>query len=323
MIVEIITLLLGIIAVLILANVAVKNCIRLAEHFGLSGTFIGLTILSIGTSIPEIMTAVLGSVNILKDPTTMNSLSGLIIGTNVGSDIFQQSFVLALVGLIGTIVVVRKNLLSEVGALIAGATLMWIMCLGGFINRWEAVIMLLAYIGYMIYIEKTQIEKKHKIEENLSKKRVAFEIGSVLVAFIIMAFSANKVVQSAEFLVSQINMSASLFGVLMLGVAAALPELTTALIAAHKNKRDISTGVLIGSNVTNPLLGLGLGALISGYAVPNVVMFYDLPVKIGIALLIFYFLYRNEKLNKWEAFILIKLFILYLAIRGYFFPIDF
>ena len=138
-----------------------------------------------------------------------------------------------------------------------------------------------------------------------------------------MGFASNKVVQSAEFLVSQLSISASLFGVLMLGVAAALPELSTALIAAHKHKKDISTGVLIGSNVTNPLLGLGLGALISGYAVPNVVIFYDLPVKIGMALLIFYFLYRNEKLNKWEALILIKLFIVYLAVRGYFFPIDF
>ncbi|MBT3298316.1 sodium:calcium antiporter [archaeon] len=323
MLVEIITLLLGIIAVLILADVAVRNCIRLAAHFGLSGTFIGLTVLSIGTSIPEIMTAVLGSINILKNPGTMNSLSGLIIGTNVGSDIFQQSFVLGLVGLVGTIAVFRKNLLSEVGALIAGASLMWIMCLGGFINRWEAGIMLLAYAGYMIYIEKTQIHKDKLVREKLSRGRIAFEISSVLLAFIVMGFASNKVVQSAEFLVSQLSISASLFGVLMLGVAAALPELSTALIAAHKHKKDISTGVLIGSNVTNPLLGLGLGALISGYAVPNVVIFYDLPVKIGMALLIFYFLYRNEKLNKWEALILIKLFIVYLAVRGYFFPIDF
>ena len=154
MLVEIITLLLGIIAVLILADVAVRNCIRLAAHFGLSGTFIGLTVLSIGTSIPEIMTAVLGSINILKNPGTMNSLSGLIIGTNVGSDIFQQSFILGIIGIIGTIIVVKKDLFKEVGALIGGAVLVWIFALGGLINRVEGFLMLAVYLGYLYYLFK-------------------------------------------------------------------------------------------------------------------------------------------------------------------------
>ena len=108
---DIITLIIGVIAILILAEIAVRNSIRLAHHFGWSGTFIGLTILSIGTSVPEIMAAVVGSIDILKDPGMMNTISGLVIGTNVGSDIFQQSFILAIVGLIGTIVVVKKNIL--------------------------------------------------------------------------------------------------------------------------------------------------------------------------------------------------------------------
>ena len=124
MLAEIITLIVGVIAILILAEIAVRNSIRLAHHFKWSGTFIGLTILSIGTSIPEIMAAIVGSIDILKEPSLMNTISGLIVGTNVGSDIFQQSFILAVVGLIGTIVVVKKNIISEVGALIGGAVLM-------------------------------------------------------------------------------------------------------------------------------------------------------------------------------------------------------
>ena len=131
---EIITLIIGVIAILVLAEIAVRNSIRLAHHFKWSGTFIGLTILSIGTSIPEIMSAIVGSIDIIKQPSLMNTISGLIIGTNVGSDIFQQSFILAVIGLIGTIVVIRKNILSEVGALIAGATFMWIMTIGGTIK---------------------------------------------------------------------------------------------------------------------------------------------------------------------------------------------
>jgi cation:H+ antiporter len=333
--IEVITLITGIILILILAEVAVRNSIRLAQHFNWSGTFIGLTILSIGTSIPEIMAAVVGGIDILRDPSLTQTISGLIIGTNVGSDIFQQSFVLALVGLVGTIVVIKKNLLSEVGALIAGAILMWIMTIGGYINRFEGLIMLLAYAGYLIYLERKQRKRKHKDltakeithkkvkKEKLSRKRIIFEIGTIIVAFAIMAFAAQQVIDSSTALVSLLPISASFFGVILLGIASALPELTTALIAILKHRKGISAGVLIGSNVTNPLMGIGLGALISGFAVPKVTIFYDLPCKIGIASIIFLFLWRNEKLNKWEAVALIGMFIAYLFFRHMFFPVDF
>jgi cation:H+ antiporter len=332
---EIITLIIGVIAILVLAEIAVRNSIRLAHHFKWSGTFIGLTILSIGTSVPEIMAAIVGSIDIVKDPSLMNTISGLIIGTNVGSDIFQQSFILAIVGLIGTIVVIRKNIISEVGALIAGATFMWIMTIGGFINRFEGFLMFAAYIAYLFYLKKRQKKKKHEdlnikhVVHAKAKKRklpdwrIIFEIVTIIISFGIMAFAANKVIQVSTVLVSQLSISASFFGVLLLGVASALPELTTALVAVFKHKKGISAGVLIGSNVTNPLLGLGLGAMISGYAIPRVTMLYDLPFKIGIACLIFWFLWRNEKLNKWEAITLIGVFITYLVLRNFLFPVDF
>jgi cation:H+ antiporter len=335
---DIITLILGVIGILVLAEIAVKSTLKIAHNFRWSDTFIGLTILSIGTSIPEIMAAVVGSIDILKEPSLMNTISGLIVGTNVGSDIFQQSFVLALVGLVGTVVVIRKNLISEVGALIAGAILMWIMTIGGFINRIEGTIMVLVYIAYLIYLEKRQRKKKHKdptVKQIVYKKvkkikkgelctsKLCLEIGITVLSFAIMAYAANKVIHASTILVTELPISASFFGVLLLGVASALPELTTALIAVMKHKKGISAGVLIGSNVTNPLLGLGLGAMISGYAIPKVTMFYDLPAKIGIASLIFYFLWRNEKLNKWEAVVLIAIFIAYLVARNFLFPVDF
>lgn len=331
MITDILILIGGVIAILVLADTIVRESLRLAKHFHWSGTFVGLTILSIGTSIPEIMAAVIGSINILKDPNNLNTLSGLVIGTNVGSDIFQQSFVLALVGIVGTIVIIKKNLISEVGALIAGTILMWIMTIGGYINRFEGFLMLAAYVGYLIYLKKKQ-DRDHTVKHltrgrfettRLTKTRIAGEIIIILIGFVIMGLVANQVINTSEKLINVFNMSASLFGVLLLGIASALPELTTALIGVIKKKKGISAGVLIGSNVTNPLLGLGLGAMISGYAVPKVTMFYDLPVKIGIAGLIFYFLYVNEKLDKWEAVILIIIFILYLLARMKLFPVDF
>tara|TARA_Y100000310_G_C20564534_1_gene754776 strand:- start:270 stop:1241 length:972 start_codon:yes stop_codon:yes gene_type:complete len=320
---EIIGLVAGIVLILGLAELIVKSSMKLARHYGLSGTFIGLTILSIGTSIPEIMSAVAGSLNIARDPSKLHSLSGLILGQNIGSDIFQQSFILALIGIIGTIIVVKKNLLKEVGALIAGAVLVWLFAFGGTIDRIEGFIMLAAYTGYLIYLARKRKHKRKLAMNHLSGERIALEIGAIIIAFIFMGLAASKVLDISTVLVKSLPISASFFGVILLGIASALPELTTSLVAVIKKEKGISAGVLIGSNITNPMMGLGLGALISTYAVPDVILYYDLPFKIGTALLILYFLHKHKDLRKWQGVVLILLFFAYLFVRMNLFPIDF
>ena len=91
MIIEFVSILFGVLIILLLSQIIINNAIKLADHFGLSHSFIGLTVLSIGTSIPEIVTHVIGSINILSNPSSIDTLSGLLIGTNIGSDIFQQN----------------------------------------------------------------------------------------------------------------------------------------------------------------------------------------------------------------------------------------
>jgi len=119
MLADLLVVLGGALAIMLVAEVVIRLTLRLARHYGLSGSFVGLTILSIGTSLLEIMTHIVGSMRILREPETMDTLSGLLLGSNIGSDIFQQNFVLPLVGLIGTVTVARRMLATEVGALIA------------------------------------------------------------------------------------------------------------------------------------------------------------------------------------------------------------
>ncbi|MBT4539518.1 sodium:calcium antiporter [Candidatus Woesearchaeota archaeon] len=323
MLIEIFTILAGVVIILALAEIIVMRSISVASHFGVSGTFVGLTVLSIGTSIPEIMTHIVGSIEIVSDPTILNTMSSLLIGTNIGSDIFQQNFILGIVGLLGAVYVVKKNLLSEVGGLILAALLVWFFSFGGFISRIEGAVLLLAYVAYLIYIKRTTMRSKELALNHLTKRKVWSSGLLVLFCFIIMAMVSYQVLNASTVLVELLPISASFFGLLILGIATALPELTTALVAALKHKKDISAGVLIGSNITNPLFGIGLGAMISTYTVPSVVIWYDLPFKLITAFFIFYFLFRNEKLNKWEAVVLILLFLVYLVVRLFLFPVDF
>lgn len=318
------TIITGLIIILLLSELVIRNAIELATHFHLSGTFIGLTILSIGTSIPEVITHVVGSVTILRQPETMDTVSGLMIGTNIGSDIFQQIFVLPLIGIIGTIIVHHKNLFSEIGALLGAATLVWIFCIGGEINRLEGLALILSYFGYLVYLAKSNhLIALVEAERHNGKRKVLQSTGLILLSFLIMAIAADHVVNAAIVLVDKLPVSASFFGVIVLGISTALPELATSLISLSKGQKGISAGILIGSNITNPLLGIGVGAIISGYTVPDVITFFDLPLKIASSLVLFIFLWRQENLTRKEALSLILIYIGYIYARNIYFPQDF
>ncbi|MDH5512750.1 MAG: hypothetical protein OEY27_05985 [Gammaproteobacteria bacterium] len=308
-------------AILLLAEAVIRATLRLARHYGLSGSFVGLTILSIGSSLLEIVTHVIGSVRILHSPERMDTLSGLLLGSNIGSDIFQQNFVLPLVGVLGTVMVARKMLMVEVGALLAASGLLWLACLGGTITRFEGVLLMVAYLAYLYYLARAKSSTtRHHVR--LRPGRVPVQVLVVSGCFAAMALVANPVLAAAERLVGMLPLSASLFGVLVLGVCAALPELMTALVSLRQGQRDISAGILIGSNITNPLFGAGLGALISGYTVPAVIVEYDLPVKITTGVLLYVFLWRHEQLGRGAAFALFGLYFGYVVLRGALFPAD-
>ncbi len=316
-------ILFGALLIFILAEVILRKTLDLGDHWGWTGSFLGLTVLSIGTSLPEILTHIIASIDILKDPSTFNTLSALVVGTNIGSDIFQQNLILPLVGIVGSIIILKKNLLKEMGGLIFASALLWVFSWSGLITRFEGILLVLTYLAYLIYLKNGEKSKKKIAKNHLSRYKLFSSMILILISFILVSVATEFILNLSEQIVASTGISASFFGVLILGVIAALPELSTSLVAVIKNKKEISAGVLIGSNITNPLFALGLGAMISSYSVPNVVLIYDLPIKIVTAGLLYIFLFKNETLRKREAIFMIVLFFIYLVLRQYLFPIDF
>lgn len=313
----------GALVILVLAEIVLRETLALMAHYRVSGSFVGLTALSIGTSLLEIVTHVIGSVRIVRVPESMDTLSGLLIGSNIGADILQQNFVLPLVALIGSVVVVRRLLLVEVGGLIAASCLLWIACAGGVVSRFEGLLLLLAYTGYLAYVARTGAHAGRVAPpRHLGRMRRYRAIATTVLAFAAMAWVADPLLLAATRLVARLPLSASFFGVIVLGVAATLPELVTALVSIAKGQRDISAGILIGSNITNPLLGVGLGALISSYTAPAVTVYYDLPVKVATAALLYVFLRRRDRLGRGPAVALMLAYLAYLGARPLLFPED-
>jgi cation:H+ antiporter len=328
---------LGSLVVLVLgANQAVKKLIGIANYFKLSSTFMGMTVLSIATSLPEITSHFTASVNILRGTLDYQTGSAIVLGANIGSDVVQQTFIMGLVILLSGTLYFRRYFLWKSMIPMIGTTVMCIILgFDGDFSRVDGAILFGTFLAYTYYLYAD--ERKHYKEEDnqLQSEEMADDvpqngkevvrdslITAVLLGVIISA--ASIVLKATEITVDITGVGGSLIGVMTLGLASALPELTTALAGIRHKEAGISLGTLVGSNITNPLLAIGGGALISTYAVPRPLIVWDLPWETLTGILLWIILYFNHgKLGKKSGIYLIIIYFIYIIFRGLFFNIDF
>ena len=320
---DVVVVLVDVVAILILADVAIRMAIRVMAHYGISGGFVGLTVVSIGASLLEIATHVAGSFKILAAPDEYQLLSALLLGSNIGSDIVQQNLLLPGVVLVVGITASRRMVVDGVGALVAAASMLWIACLDGRLGRGEGGALIALYLGYLIYLGRSEHRAKTITPRRpLPTARLVLIEVSIIACFALIAILAGPLLDSASHLVAALPVSGSYFGVIALGVAAAVPELTTALAAARRGETAMVAGILVGSNVTNPLFAAGLGAAISTYDVPAVVTRFDLPVKVATGILVAAMLSTSGRVRTLGAAMLIASYVAYLFARPALFPGD-
>src|SRR3989338_7385888 len=143
--IDLLLLLVGLVFLWFGAALVITSSQRIAKSLNISEAFIGLTILSIGTSFPEIMTHIVSSIDILKGIEA----SGIAVGTNVGSNLFQITFVVGLVGLLLTIKSNRTMIHRDYLIMLGSILLLWLFSLNGRIGRLEGVILALLYVAYL------------------------------------------------------------------------------------------------------------------------------------------------------------------------------
>lgn len=324
-------------AVLILgANYAVKKLIGIANYFKLSSTFMGMTVLSIATSLPEITSHFTASVNILRGTLDYQTGSAIVLGANIGSDVVQQTLIMGVVVLLSGTLYFRRYFLWKSMIPMIGTT---IMCLilgwDGDYSRIDGAILFGTFVAYTYYLYAD--ERKHYKEEDnqLNSSEMAEDVPSngrevlfdgviTLVLLVVIVACATFVLSATEIIVDRTGVGGSLIGVITLGLASALPELTTALAGIRHKEAGISFGTLVGSNITNPLLAIGGGALISTYAVPRPLLTWDLPWETLTGILLWVILWFNHgRLGKKSAIYLIIIYFIYILFRSFVFNIDF
>jgi len=327
----------ALIAILVLAaNLSVKKLAGIAAYFNLSSTFMGMTVVSLATSIPEITSHLTASVNILAGKLDFQTGSAIVLGSNIGSDVVQQTFILGLVVLLsGTLKFRRYFMWKSMGPMIGSTVMCIILGLDGIYSRWDGLILFGSFLLYSLYLYFDE-RKFYKAEDNTpmsedisesiprTRKQVIVDALLSVGLMTITVLTASQVLRIAEILVDRTNVSGSLLGVITLGVASALPELTTALVALRQKEAGISLGTLIGSNITNPLVGIGAGALVSKYAVPRPLILWDLPWETLTGLILWAIVFfKKGKLGKADAIYLMAMYFVFITLRAVFFKTDF
>jgi cation:H+ antiporter len=230
------------------ANVLVDGAAGIANKKGISGHVIGVTLVATATSLPELATAVTAAIR---------GETGIAIGNIVGSNAFNVGIVLALSVMI--MPVISDKLVKRDGFFVWGATMLFALLALNGVVWWEASILLVLYIAYVIYLYKaTDISGELEVRE---KSYVLLFI-MVFVGFILLAIGSPILVDSAIRLSKDVGVDNSVIAVTLIAAGTSLPELLTGVVAAIKGHKGMAVGNVLGSNLFNILMIPGIAGLI-------------------------------------------------------------
>lgn len=300
---QILLLVVGFVMLMKGADWFVEGSSQTADRLGVPQLVIGLTIVALGTSLPEAAV----SIN-----SALKGSAGITIGNVVGSNIMNVLLILGLTALVCAIPVQKTTVMYEIPFtfVITGA-LVGLGLLDNQISRLEGGILwvlLLVYLMYLLWMAKKG--KAPEEEEEEKKKPWWLLIVMMLVGIVMIKFGSDFTVDAATYIAKMLHMDDRLIGLTIVAFGTSLPELVTSVTAARKGKTDIAVGNIVGSNIFNILFVVGTTALITpveyvaGFTVDSI-------VAIATMVLLFLCVVRDRKIGRFEGGVMLTAYIGY------------
>jgi len=305
---EPVLLIFGLIGLVLGSELAVRVARALAEQFGVQSVVVGLTVSSIGTSIPEIATNVTVGMNALAGTA---DASGVAVGNILGSCLAQATLLLGLTAIVRGIDAPIGR--TEVVAVTLAITAAALASMDGVVRREEGVALVIAYVLYLVMMY-LRLEPRSGPIEPVQRARVGAQLALGVAALALVFVSAQAVVGGAVSLAADSGLSATTLGVFV-GIGTGLPELAVALSAIRQHDDGIALGNLLGSNITDPLLSFGLGAMVHPVVVPVGELLLDFLFWVGGTIIALLLLGTGRALDRNEAGVLLVVFVLYVSMR--------
>jgi cation:H+ antiporter len=299
MLVEVVLFLAGLVALVVGADRAVQSAGDLARYYGVSAFFIGVTLISVGTSVPEMVTSVYASYYGAGD---------LVVGNIVGSEIAQITLAIAVVALIAPFVTPRRNVLIYGTAMILAMIIMILTLDDGVVGRSEGVLMMLAYVQfiYTLYTNEGGAEIAEDVIESPRSPRET--LPWIVGGLALVVVGGQVMVTNGVALAELVGIPEYLVG-LLTGLGTTLPEIFVAGIAAREGEGGISVGAILGSNITDPVFSLGVGAIFFDVTVQNVAsMQTSLFYMLGVSVVVLGLFYWRRGIDRSAALVCLALY---------------
>ncbi len=291
------------------ADWLVQGAVTLALHLGLSPLIVGLTVVALGTSVPEALVSVQAAIG---------HQGGIALGNVIGSNILNIALILGLSSLILPLKVDSHIVKADV-PLLTGATFMLVVLLEDFhISRMEGAFLLLCIVGYVagnIMTVKRTSPEEDKIEgmeiPEDPGKTLWRDVGFLILGIVTLGFGANFLVTGAVDLARIFGLSEALIGLTIVSIGTGTPELATALMATFRKTPDLAIGNVVGSNLFNIMFVLGIAGLVApldGKGISSV----DLYVMLGVTILLLPTVWTGRILDRKEGFLFLAIYVGYL-----------
>lgn len=313
MIFNIFIILVGLAFLILGAELVVRSASNIAKKFYIPEILIGLTIVSIGTSIPEL---------IITIKSAFKGSTDLILGNAIGSNLCNLLLILGIMGLIKPIYIQEETKKFHIPIAFFATTFLLIISIlkeNRVINSFLGVILIILFIAYIIYpilLDKKIIVKEYKkAKENkdINNRNIFFQLFIILLGLILLKQGGDLVVNRATIIAENYGLSERVIGLTIVAIGTALPELITSIVSTISNNTDIGIGNLIGSSMVNFFLILGVGATIVPIKISE--KFIENLFLLTFAnILIWSFCYIPKKniITRIKAFSLVGIFAIYL-----------
>ena len=313
----IVFLIIGFVLLIKGADFFVEGSSSVAKRLHVPSIIIGLTIVAMGTSLPETAVSVSASI------TGNNELA---VSNVVGSNIFNLMVVIGVCAMIATVNVAKETIKRDIPFSLICAGLLLLLGILGFgdksgmtLGHFDGVIFIGAFAGYILYMIKIALKaskegKKVEIEcgsdEDIKLIPMPLSIVFIVGGAAAIAVGGDITVDAASRIASDLGMSQTLIGLTIVSIGTSLPELVTSIVAAKKNEVDMALGNAIGSNVFNILMVLGIASAISPISIitENII---DLCVLIVFTICVWIFAGTRKKIGRIEGFSMVALYLIY------------
>jgi len=260
----------------------VEGGVRIAKRLRISSLIIGMTVVAYGTSTPELAASI----------AALGEHTQIILGNVVGSNISNIGMVIGISAILVPLVVKKSTVRKEVPIMIGVSLLLIALSLDNGISQWEGVLLLAGLIAFTVYIFKSaKKQRENNVSEDTgeSQKKNTFGTAVALIALGVGLLWGGAIltIDNAVVIAQSFGISERIIGLTIIAIGTSLPELITSVIAIRKGHYDIGVGNIIGSNIYNVLMIIGVAGAIGGIVVvPE--MFIDYAVMIGFSLVLLF-----------------------------------